>query len=146
MEPTIPVVIDLTSKVNDGTGDETTKNRVKGTLHAKGPLTYIKYNEEVDESADSVRNVVKIGEEAVTIIRNGGVSMNQRFEEGQTTEGTYGTPFGTMRMETATKRFDYEWKSEEGKGEMVLAYELVLQGRDLGRVTLIFSIREVDGT
>ncbi|HET7628673.1 MAG TPA: DUF1934 domain-containing protein [Bacillales bacterium] len=146
MDAVIPVVIDLTSKVNGNNGDETTQNRVKGTLVEKGPSVYIRYHEKLEEHEDAVRNVLKIGEDDVTIIRNGGVSMHQRFQEGKKTEGSYRTPFGTMRMETATKQFDYEWKSDEGRGEIVLVYELVLQGRDLGRVTLTFSIREADET
>lgn len=145
MSAKIPVVIDLATEVNDGSRKETTNNQVEGSLITKGNATYIRYIEQVDD-ADYVRNVIKLTGEDVTIIRNGAVSMNQRFREGQTTQGEYGTPFGTMRMETETKEVVYHWKPRHGRGRMSLCYRLALQGRDLGTVTLMLAIREVDGS
>ncbi|HET7658031.1 MAG TPA: DUF1934 domain-containing protein [Bacillales bacterium] len=142
MSDKIPVVIDLTSTVDNGAGEETTRNRVKGDLLSKGQATYIRYQEQTEDE-ESVRNVVKVTEEEMVILRNGPVSMNQHFREGQTTEGHYGTPFGEMHMETSTERMEYTKESVRGTGEIVLEYQLKLQGNKLGRVTLTFTFREV---
>ncbi|HET7521934.1 MAG TPA: DUF1934 domain-containing protein [Bacillales bacterium] len=144
MSEKIPVVIDLMTKVIDGTRKETTNHRLEGTLISKGTSTYIRYIEQTEDTG-RVRNVVKMAGNEVTIIRNGAVSMHQQFQKGQVTQGNYGTPFGTMHMETATKRLDYHWKPEEGNGKLELTYQLKLQGRDLGRVTFMLTIREADG-
>ncbi|HEU5141028.1 MAG TPA: DUF1934 domain-containing protein [Bacillales bacterium] len=144
MSDKIPVVIDLVTEVNNESGKETTNNQVNGTILTKENATYIRYKEEIEDTG-SVRNVIKINEEEVTIIRNGAVGMRQSFLEGQTTEGFYDTQFGSMNMETFTRRVDYEWTTREGIGNMKLAYQLKLQGNDLGRVTLTFAIREDDG-
>ncbi|HEX7064203.1 MAG TPA: DUF1934 domain-containing protein [Bacillales bacterium] len=141
MSNKIPVVIDLVTEVNNEAGKETTSNQVNGTILTKENTTYIRYKEEIEDTG-SVRNVIKISEEEVTIIRNGAVGMHQRFLEGQTTEGFYDTQFGTMNMETVTKRVDYDWRPREGTGNIELAYQLKLQGNDLGRVTLTFAIKE----
>lgn len=141
MSGSIPVVIDLLSNVENGSDEETTHNRVKGSLHLKGQTTYIKY-EELTEDEEKVRNVLKIYADEVTILRSGPVSMHQRFQQGRATEGHYGTPFGTMHMKTVTERLDYEWRPSEGTGEIGLTYQLKMQGNDLGRVTLSFTIRE----
>ncbi|HET7578803.1 MAG TPA: DUF1934 domain-containing protein [Bacillales bacterium] len=142
MSDKIPVVIDLTSTVENGSEEETTHNQVKGDLLSKGQATYIRYNEQTEDE-ESVRNVVKITEEEMVILRNGPVSMNQRFREGQTTEGHYGTQFGNMHMETATERMAFTREPDQGTGEIVLEYQLKLQGNELGRVTLTFTFREV---
>lgn len=141
MSNTIPVIIELVTKVKDGSREETTKNRVKGTLVSKGGTTYIRYSEEIEDTG-SVRNVMKITENEVTIIRNGSVGMHQRFREGQVTEGHYETPFGMMHMTTDTKHMNYEWERRKGFGTFELIYGLTLQGHDLGRVTIAFAIRE----
>lgn len=141
MSDKIPVVIDLTSTVENGSEEETTHNRVKGDLLSKGQATYIRYNEQTEDE-ESVRNVVKITEEEMVILRNGPVSMNQRFREGQTTEGHYGTQFGNMHMETVTERMDMTKGLAQGAGKIILEYRLKLQGNKLGRVTLTFAFRE----
>lgn len=141
MSDSIPVVIDLASIVENGTDEETTRNRVEGSMLQKGQTTYIKYEEQTEDN-ESVRNVLKISPDEATIIRNGPVSMHQRFLKGSSTEGHYGTPFGTMHMETLTERYHYDWRPEEGAGEIGLTYQLKLQGKDLGKVTLSYSIKE----
>lgn len=138
------VLIDLETNTGSGDEQEITRNRVKGDLLTKGKTTYLKY-EELTEEEESVRNVVKLTGDEVTIIRNGPVSMHQQFREGMTTEGHYGTPFGTMMMETATETVEYEWHSQTGTGKIMLVYLLKLQGNDLGRVALTFTIKEVNG-
>lgn len=144
MSEEIPVVIDLTSKaVGEDGNAETTTNRVDGILIQKENTLYIRYAEEIEDTG-RIRNVVKIAENDVTIIRNGAVSMHQRFQEGETTKGDYGTYFGTLHMETATKRLSSEWKRQEGYGELDLTYQLMLQGRDVGEVTLALKIQEAD--
>lgn len=142
MSDKISVVIDLTSTVRNGPDEETTRNRVQGDLLSKGQATYIRYEEQAEDE-ESVRNVVKITDEEMVILRNGPVSMNQRFREGQTTEGHYGTPFGDMHMETATERMEYTREPGQGTGEIILEYRLKLQGNQLGRVRLTFTFREV---
>lgn len=141
MSDKITVLIDMETNVGSGSDQETTRNRVRGNLLSKGESIYLKYEEQAEDE-EHVRNVVKLSDNEVTIIRNGPVSMHQRFREGITTEGHYGTPFGTMLMETATEQVDYEWHPHKGTGRIVLAYLLKLQGNDLGRVTLTFTIRE----
>lgn len=144
MSEEIPVVIDLTSKAKqEDASEETTNNRVEGILIPKGNTTYIRYSEEIEDTG-RIRNVVKIAENEVTIIRNGAVSMHQQFREGETTKGEYGTSFGTLHMETATKQLSSEWKRHEGSGELSLTYQLTLQGRDVGEITLALKIWEVD--
>lgn len=144
MSDKMKVIIDMETNVGRGDEQETTRNRVTGDLLSKGETTYLKYEEQAEDE-ESVRNVVKLSGEEVTIIRNGPVSMHQHFREGVTTEGHYGTPFGTMQMETDTKKVDYEWHSDIGTGKILLSYLLKLQGNDLGKVTLTFSIKEVEG-
>jgi uncharacterized beta-barrel protein YwiB (DUF1934 family) len=142
MSDHIPVVINLVTKVKEGSREETTSNQVKGTLVSKRDTTYIRYSEEIEDTG-SVRNVMKITADEVTIIRNGSVGMHQRFREGEVTEGHYKTPFGTMHMKTDTKHINYEWERRQGYGKFELTYGLTLQGHDLGRVTLTFVVKEV---
>lgn len=142
MSEEIPVVIDLTSKVvGRDAGEETTSNQVEGQLISKENATYIRYNEDIADTG-RVRNVVKVTESDVTIIRNGAVSMNQQFLQGETTTGDYGTSFGTLHMETTTRQLHVE-KNHDGEiSALHLAYQLQLQGRDVGQVTLGFYIKE----
>lgn len=137
----IPVLIGMQTVIHDGSRQETTNVQAKGTLTSKGNATYIRYEEEMAE-AGSVRNVVKIGQNDVTIVRNGAVSMRQRFQEGVTTEGRYKSPVGTMKMETETKRVTYDWDGENGCGRFCLDYDLTLQDRGVGRFELTMKLKE----
>jgi uncharacterized beta-barrel protein YwiB (DUF1934 family) len=138
----VPILVELETTIKDGSRQEKTTVQANGTLTPKGETTYIRYDEEMPE-VGHVRNMIRVGQNEATIIRNGAVKMRQRFRQGMTTEGQYESPVGVISMETTTKRFDYERGSAEGIGRLNLVYHLMLQGQQAGQFELTMKLKEV---
>lgn len=80
-------------------------------------LWVVRFAEQMDGQQTGT-TTVKAGDEQLTIIRRGEVTMRQRFEPGEETVGLYGHPYGRMEMATKTEflrrrvcrdRWQVEW-------------------------------------
>lgn len=143
MSEEIPVDIHLvTYTMQEGAREQTADDHIRGGLTYKGDTCYVRYAETIEDTG-LVRNTVKIGPEEATIIRNGAVSMHQRFRLQRCTEGEYGTSFGNLHMETTTKQLAYDYDDAGRLRGLHITYQLTLQGNDVGDVDMMFHMEEV---
>ncbi|MFA1822436.1 DUF1934 domain-containing protein [Virgibacillus oceani] len=99
-----------------------------GYFYRNNTFDVLKFDEKLEEGV-SVRNLITLQKEKVTIKRSGAVSMNQKFEEDKITENVYHHPHGTMHMETFTNTVYYQPLDEMNKGQLKMDYQVTLNGQ-----------------
>ncbi|WP_096185916.1 DUF1934 domain-containing protein [Evansella halocellulosilytica] len=138
-----PVTITMNTTIRDGNAQDTNEIHTEGRFIQKGSSTYLKFTEPTeDEEIDVTTQTVKIQANEMRVMRSGGVSMNQRFIPGVTTEGIYHSPLGAMTMRTTTDHVSFQWNEEERQGAIRLTYSLEMQGEPTGTYDLRVKIKE----
>ncbi|EIT87469.1 hypothetical protein A374_00035 [Fictibacillus macauensis ZFHKF-1] len=140
-EAGIPVRLMMETVIENGQQRDVHKATAPGIIYRKKDATFLKYTEVIEE-AGSVNNVIKITNEGIVILRGGSVSMRQKFLIGQTTEGMYDTPYGQLWMETTTHKMNFRYNQQRNEGDLLLRYNLVLQGEDTGTFTIKMNFQE----
>jgi uncharacterized beta-barrel protein YwiB (DUF1934 family) len=122
--------------------EETEKNELKhtGYFYRNDSFDVLKFDERLEEGV-SVRNLITLQKEKVTIKRSGAVSMNQKFQENKITENVYHHPHGTMHMETFTNSIRYQLLDDANEGRLKIIYQVKLNGQANRKheLTLIFK-------
>ncbi|NSL52993.1 DUF1934 domain-containing protein [Calidifontibacillus erzurumensis] len=142
-QPKTPIFVKLVTEIrdNDGRKDLLT-TETEGALYSKDGATYLAYKEMM-EDVGQISNVIKIKNEEVTIIRTGAVSMRQTYKKGEITSGSYHTPYGRFEMVAKTEHVDFTNKPQSRKAQLLLTYQLKMQGEWIGRHRLTFMIEKV---
>ncbi|MGE5703763.1 MAG: DUF1934 domain-containing protein [Clostridia bacterium] len=96
------------------------------------------YKEEMDEGLH-VQTVLKLTDEEISLLRQGGIQMNQRFTQGVRTQGVYRSPYGPMRMETHTSHVQVDWEQERPV-QVAVGYQLWLNEQETGEYMLEVAI------
>ncbi|WP_035187487.1 DUF1934 domain-containing protein [Alteribacter aurantiacus] len=136
------VHIHMKTQINDSGRKETNTVNATGRLLSKGDVTYLRFEEPVEEGLDKTMQTLKVQQGEMSVIRKGAVNMNQRFITGVETEGTYHSPFGPMRMLTDTKNVRFLWDESANRGEIRLNYSLTLQGEFAGDYDMRVTLKE----
>ena len=81
-----------------------------GQMYEKDNNTYVTYDEVVDEGENglvqAVRNLLKISEDQVEVIKKGPVKSHMVFVPEQTTYTYYSTPAGELEVGIHTRSID----------------------------------------
>ncbi|RKL67961.1 hypothetical protein CR203_05505 [Salipaludibacillus neizhouensis] len=140
----VNVTVNVKTTIRDGKAKEVHQMAAEGQLFQRGQQTVLRFNEPKEEEKDKQTvQTVKLHKGEMSVLRKGGISMNQRFIPGQKTEGIYHSPFGPMSMSTDTKEFDYHWDEQELEGYIDLRYKLIMQSSNTGNYHMHVSIKEV---
>ncbi len=137
---TIPIEVELHTKITESGTTEDSSLSSSGTLYRKNDAVYLRYEEVINE-ADKVNTTIKIQNDEITIIRQGAVSMRQRFIPGAEKEGTYGSPYGPIQIATRTEKVDFDWNEAELKGHLSMEYQVLFQGEEAGYHQMLIKLR-----
>lgn len=77
-----------------------------GDYYFRNGKHYVRYEEAVEGSTQSIQNTVKIGDGTLEVIKKGLTHSHMIFEKNKSNLSCYETPFGSMRMETSTSNVD----------------------------------------
>lgn len=137
------VILRIEAKIADGQEEEYYQYKAVGTMHEKGGVTYVQYEEELTEGG-KVTNLIKISPKAQELVvhRKGFVTMRQQFLPGKTTSGTYITPYGRLPYEIKTNRWHFIWDKGEEKGKLVIHYEMTLAASEMRTHEFSITIRK----
>ena len=135
------VTIQLNTTISNGETNETYELLTFGTMQNKAGTWYLRYDE-VQNDLENVHTILKWAPEEVFIMRSGKVKMRQRFIKDLMTVGTYESPYGTMQMLTTTKKLNHAFNEETREGKMILAYDLNMNGNDVGRYKMEINYKE----
>lgn len=143
------VKVNMKTKVEpDGSGQtaDMMEQQYLGRWMKKGNAWYLQYQESAEEMGDTA-SIIKVEPGKLTVIRRGDVSMRQEYREGVCTRGTYGGPFGSMLMETDTKRLAFDCRNEDGVAAAVAVldwvYVLYLNENRVGTYHTRIELKEV---
>lgn len=137
----IAIIVMMKTHIVDGNEEQTTSFSANGRLFKKNDMLYIQFQEENVEKG-AVNQVIKIDDRrAVTVIRQGVVSMKQQFSEGEKSEGIYRSSLGNMFMETMTKKVDIKINENEQQGTIILYYDLHMQNQFAGNYEVTINFR-----
>lgn len=100
-----------------------------GTYYLKNGKHYILYDE-IDDDGQVSKNVIKISEQAVEVIRKGVVASHMVFEKGKENLTYYDVPYGSILMSIYTSKIQFVEKSSS-RMELEIEYRLSVDGNYL---------------
>lgn len=102
---------------------------VEGSVSIKNEITYLVYKEPEGTGLDNTTTTLKLEKDKVTLIRSGSTNFRQLFLKGETTFGTYKTPYGNFPIEAFSKEVKVDLIKDKGK--VNLHYDLSLAGEKM---------------
>lgn len=81
-----------------------TETAVPGEYYFRNGSHYIFYVEETEDSGGSIQTSLKLSGNSLELTRKGAINSRMVFEQGRRHVTDYVTPFGRLRLETATSR------------------------------------------
>ena len=95
---------------------------VPGQYYFRNGSHYLRYEEMLDDSAQTTLNYIKMSSEGVEIRKQGQVNVHMVFEQGKKNKTFYNTPYGTLQMGIAATGL--ELKESEDDIQMKVDYAL----------------------
>ena len=95
---------------------------VPGQYYFRNGSHYLRYEEMLDDSAQTTVNYIKMSSEGVEIRKQGQVIVHIVFEQGKKNKTFYNTPYGTLQMGIAATGL--ELKESEDDIQMKVDYAL----------------------
>ena len=95
---------------------------VPGQYYFRNGSHYLRYEEMLDDSAQTTVNYIKMTSEGVEIRKQGQVNVHMVFEQGKKNKTFYNTPYGTLQMGIAATGL--ELKESEDDIQMKVDYAL----------------------
>lgn len=89
----------------EGQESDTTELMLPGQFFERDGLSFVKYDEIVEEGGETIRNLLKFSDTKLTVIRHGAVESSMSFEKGKKLRSLYRTPFGDLEVGTLVSRF-----------------------------------------
>ena len=95
---------------------------VPGQYYFRNGSHYLRYEEMLDDSAQTTVNYIKMSSEGVEIRKQGQVNVHMVFEQGKKNKTFYNTPYGTLQMGIAATGL--ELKESKDDIQMKVDYAL----------------------
>ena len=71
---------------------------VPGQYYFRNGSHYLRYEEMLDDTAETTVNYIKMSPNGVEVRKQGQVNVHMVFEEGKKNKTFYNTPYGTLQM------------------------------------------------
>ena len=122
------IIIDIKSTIKQIDGDENIiELTTYGELFDKNGSIYIIYYESSVSGMEGCKTLLKITGDIISMTRFGKSTTKIIFNKEIAMNSIYTTPYGDFKMEVSTDKIDIAINSEEFKGEISLAYNMVLE-------------------
>ncbi len=113
--------------IQSGDTKQTVASRTEGIYQFQNGWHYIRYEEEAEEGAGRIRNILKLSTEKIMIKKEGpGVSTQMVFDPAEMTAGIYQTPYGSLSFQISDSVI--YMTEEEDEIRVILRYNLSDQG------------------
>ena len=86
---------------------------VPGQYYFRNGSHYLRYEEMLDDTAETTVNYIKMSPNGVEVRKQGQVNVHMVFEEGKKNKTFYNTPYGTLQMGIAATGLELK-ESEDG--------------------------------
>ena len=95
---------------------------VPGQYYFRNGSHYLRYEEMLDDTAETTVNYIKMSPNGVEVRKQGQVNVHMVFEEGKKNKTFYNTPYGTLQMGISATGL--ELKASEDGIQMKVDYAL----------------------
>lgn len=113
---------------DDGEAEQTTTHFI-GDFYHREKMDVITFQEENDNDL-SIKNLITIQNDKVSIKRTGDITMHQQFRVNHTTENVFKHPHVNIHMETYTHKLRYQAPSNKSAGELSIHFTVKLNGQE----------------
>lgn len=86
---------------------------VPGQYYFRNGSHYLRYEEMMDDTAETTVNYIKMSPNGVEVRKQGQVNVHMVFEEGKKNKTFYNTPYGTLQMGISATGLELK-ESEDG--------------------------------
>ena len=86
---------------------------VPGQYYFRNGSHYLRYEEMLDDTAETTVNYIKMPPNGVEVRKQGQVNVHMVFEEGKKNKTFYNTPYGTLQMGISATGLELK-ESEDG--------------------------------
>lgn len=86
---------------------------VPGQYYFRNGSHYLRYEEMLDDTAETTVNYIKMSSNGVEVRKQGQVNVHMVFEEGKKNKTFYNTPYGTLQMGISATGLELK-ESEDG--------------------------------
>ena len=86
---------------------------VPGQYYFRNGTHYLRYEEMLDDTAETTVNYIKMSPNGVEVRKQGQVNVHMVFEEGKKNKTFYNTPYGTLQMGISATGLELK-ESEDG--------------------------------
>lgn len=86
---------------------------VPGQYYFRNGSHYLRYEEMLDDAAETTVNYIKMSPNGVEVRKQGQVNVHMVFEEGKKNKTFYNTPYGTLQMGISATGLELK-ESEDG--------------------------------
>lgn len=86
---------------------------VPGQYYFRNGSHYLRYEEMLDDTAETTVNYIKMSPNGVEVRKQGQVNVHMVFEEGKKNKTFYNTPYGTLQMGLSATGLELK-ESEDG--------------------------------
>ena len=136
-----PVVVRVRGSFRDAEGREDEILTVaKGRHYFHGDKHYVLYDDEQLQEGQKTPTVLKIGRDAMTLLRRGAVEQKQHFERGREHDSTYHTPYGNLALSVRTGELAIHYGDIAGCVD--IRYDLFVNGAFQSSNTLHIEVEE----
>ena len=126
--------------LDDGQAASPVETAARALLRQEGEELVLTYEEGADSGMAGVRTTLRIAPGQITLLRKGPWRCRMVFQEGETHEGLYETPYGALPMRLYTRRLRAQLG--EAGGELELEYDMELAGQSAGTTQFRLTVRE----
>ncbi len=105
--------------------------------HYKNGIHYVRYEEKQDDKI--VRNMIKINETRIEVMKKGYINSKMVFEEGKKHTNDYHTPYGLMKMTVHTKKMNIDESDMAIVAE--LDYNLAVDEQHISKCSIKINIK-----
>lgn len=109
-----------------------------GSYYYKNGRHYVIYDEMIDGTG-AIKNTIKIGNEAVDVIKSGITRSHMTFEKQKTNISCYVTPYGQMMVGVNTNNIEVD--ESENKLLVKVDYTLDVNYEEMSRCRLVMDIQ-----
>ncbi len=120
------IVVEVKGTQTVGDMSDTMEIITPGTYNYKNGISYILYEEYNDETKSPLKNMIKIGDKGVELVKRGEYNVNMVFSTTNESVSYYNTPFGQILIGIITE--DISIAEEAEKIVIRINYRLTMNG------------------
>ena len=116
----------------------------RGVYFEKEGRHYVMYEEVSEDFTETIRNLIKISPDLVSVRKTGLINTEMTFEKGTEHQSPYTTPFGSLILGVKTR--DIRLEEQPGDITVNVDYDLEINYEHVTDCSVHIRVQPADGT